>query len=487
MSTLVATRQALEILSMNDQQKRRSSKRLAAATEYEEDDDFQFVRKSKRQKSDEGESGRKLGPGRPSVKDRAVKETSTRREPAETASSTAATTKGTATRRSSRRKQSIDEPPPDEAHLMVPKRPTRQSKRLSGEPRAEERIASGASRMQGRASALVASLVEEAKEEEEADEMRESTALAQVQSTKISLPMSDTPIISRNKDMRKKGNSNRRSSLGSRGRRASSLIESGQTAIPHREVDPTAFYKHIGADLMEPRRMKQLLMWCGERALSEKPPLGTPNANAILGARAIQDQLLKDFASRSEFSDWFARDDEGAPTPKIILKPNPRNIEMDEKLATLQEKVERLREEKAAWQAMKKLRVEEPILFSDETETDQIILPDFDLLDAEEGEIRGYLADEANSFASIRSKTESRLREIQSRLEFETDQLADYVHKLEQRVLVAGKEADGVLRASAGRLREREQRERTKVGTRDMPMMEVLRGLSSILPEGNGG
>jgi kinetochore protein Mis13/DSN1 len=107
-----------------------------------------------------------------------------------------------------------------------------------------------------------------------------------VESAKIALPMSDTPIINRNKEMRRKGNTNRRSSLGSRGRRASSLIESGQSAIPHREVNPAEFYKHIAAEgLVEPRRMKQLLTWCGERALSEKPPLGTPNASAILGGR----------------------------------------------------------------------------------------------------------------------------------------------------------------------------------------------------------
>lgn len=48
-------------------------------------------------------------------------------------------------------------------------------------------------------------------------------------STKISLPFADTPVISRNKAMRegKTGKNERRSSLGLRGRRASSLIDSG--------------------------------------------------------------------------------------------------------------------------------------------------------------------------------------------------------------------------------------------------------------------
>lgn len=48
-------------------------------------------------------------------------------------------------------------------------------------------------------------------------------------STKIALPFADTPVISRNKAMRegKAGKGDRRSSLGLRGRRASSLIDSG--------------------------------------------------------------------------------------------------------------------------------------------------------------------------------------------------------------------------------------------------------------------
>lgn len=114
---------------------------------------------------------------------------------------------------------------------------------------------------------------------------------AQPQSQMIALPFSDTPIINRNKEFRKKGGASgsRRSSLGMRGRRASSLIDNGHSALPHREVDPAEFYKYISADgLSEPRRMKQLLIWCGERALSEKPPHGTHGSSAVLGGESSQ-------------------------------------------------------------------------------------------------------------------------------------------------------------------------------------------------------
>ncbi|KAK7951270.1 Kinetochore protein mis13 [Apiospora aurea] len=298
---------------------------------------------------------------------------------------------------------------------------------------------------------------------------------------KIALPFSDTPIINRNKDMRRKTGA-RRSSLGMRGRRASSLIDSGHIAIPHREVAPSEFYKHIEAEgLSEPRRMKQLLTWCGERALSSKPPLGNPNSNAILGARAIQDQLLKDFGSKSEFSDWFTRED--APRPPAIEKPNPRNIEHEEKIAELEERIKRLKAEKKTWQSLKQAPPELPPLFPPSEASSEQQPPDPSLLDAEEAQILASLTDTTTNFANLRIQTQSRVQALQASLEFKVDHLGDSIHKVEQRVSTAGREADRILALSAARLRERELREKTAAGTKDMPVMEVLRSLGRILPE----
>jgi kinetochore protein Mis13/DSN1 len=49
----------------------------------------------------------------------------------------------------------------------------------------------------------------------------------------------------------------------------------------------------------------------------------------------IKESLLKDFANKSEFSDWFNRE-ESAPPAKVIKKPNPRNIELEENLVGLE-------------------------------------------------------------------------------------------------------------------------------------------------------
>jgi kinetochore protein Mis13/DSN1 len=167
-----------------------------------------------------------------------------------------------------RRKMNFATPKRDEDSITIPKRTTRRTTRAS---------------------------LEKAREEEQDDSVEMVGASSSVNgtartpedtsknSTKIALPFSDTPVINRNKELRKKGTGGRRSSLGLRGRRASSLIDNGHSAIPHQQVETSQFYKHIEAEgLSEPRRMKQLLTWCGERALGEKPSHNIEDSAAVL-------------------------------------------------------------------------------------------------------------------------------------------------------------------------------------------------------------
>lgn len=312
---------------------------------------------------------------------------------------------------------------------------------------------------------------------------------------KIALPFSDTPINARNAEFRKKGGKGagggRRSSVGLRGKRASSLIESGHSAIPHREVSASEFFKHIESEgLSEPRRMKQLLTWCGERALSEKPKHGTAGAPAVLGARAIQDALLKDFGSKSEFSDWFSREDEpsaaAAPKRPVVIKPNPINVEHEEKIAALEARIKRLKETRKSWRALQAPLPQVSPLYPEDGDIEKAPLPDTTLLDAEEVKMLESLTDPSSSFAHLKSTTRSRLQTVQSGVEFKVDHLADSVHKMDLRVVTGGRQADKVLSLSSERLKEREEKERQAAGTKALPTMEVLRSLSRILPE-NGG
>ncbi|KAK2741121.1 hypothetical protein FQN57_005722 [Myotisia sp. PD_48] len=165
----------------------------------------------------------------------------------------------------------------------------------------------------------------------------------QSSSTKITLPFADTPVIQRNKEMRKEKarKGPRRSSLSLRGRRASLLIETGASnALPHEKVDAADFYKHIESDgLTEPKRMKQLLTWCATRALGDKPTGSrSEDESAKLAARVIQEELLQDFGDRPELSDWFGRQ-ESCPPAVVIKRPNPKNVQNAEKIVELEEHI----------------------------------------------------------------------------------------------------------------------------------------------------
>ncbi|KAK8050511.1 Mis12-Mtw1 protein family-domain-containing protein [Apiospora phragmitis] len=489
MTTLVKTRQPLQVLSMSNQPgKRRRSSRLASYDE--QDGDFLFTRGPKKAKTahpepipeDEIASVPAPAPkkaGRPRKTKAPVARVVEER---------------ISTRRSSQQAVHLEEP------VAAPVAPatTRSKRSLQGRPRSPTPPEQPVEEPRPKAARNGVTKKTKTREKPpplpptppppaappakatstpmEVDGVEDSAHTKTSDTKKIALPFSDTPIINRNKDMRRKTGA-RRSSLGMRGRRASSLIDSGHSAIPHREVAPSEFYKHIEAEgLSEPRRMKQLLTWCGERALSSKPPLGNPNSNAILGARAIQDQLLKDFGSKSEFSDWFTRED--APRPPAIEKPNPGISSTRRRLQSY-----RLKAEKKTWQSLKQAPPELPPLFPPSETSSEQQPPDPSLLDAEEAQILASLTDTTTNFANLRIQTQSRVQALQASLEFKVDHLGDSIHKVEQRVSTAGREADRILALSAVRLRERELKEKTAAGTKEMPVMEVLRSLGRILPE----
>ena len=114
--------------------------------------------------------------------------------------------------------------------------------------------------------------------------------------------------------------------------------------------------------------MKQLLTWCGTRAMVGKPPVSGKDRDAALAgisiprydvdwpdmnpAREIQSQLLKDFSTKSSLSDWFSRvskscflgvrswvltllqeDEPVLPSPP---KPNPKNAANQTKIKELE-------------------------------------------------------------------------------------------------------------------------------------------------------
>ncbi|KAF6221195.1 hypothetical protein HO133_002050 [Letharia lupina] len=303
--------------------------------------------------------------------------------------------------------------------------------------------------------------------------------------TKIALPFADTPIIRRNKEMRKT-NATRRSSLGMRGRRASSLIDTGKSnAMPHDEVESSEFYKHIASDgLSEPRRMKQLLTWCATRALGEKPLFSTEDGNARLAAREIQSQLLKDFSTKSEMSDWFSRND-STPEPSLP-RPNPMNVSNLAKIQDLEQQIARLQTERQTWESLLRPPPDSAVLLPPlpldppaQLAIDSNLLSDPAQTAALET-LQSLTSDFQPSLSAI---TSSRLQAINQNLEFDVDKFAHNVHALGAYKDAAERIADEVLGLSAEALekRDREGKARAAGEGGEPGMRDVLRGLSRVV------
>ncbi|MCJ1398088.1 hypothetical protein MMC11_001285 [Xylographa trunciseda] len=299
--------------------------------------------------------------------------------------------------------------------------------------------------------------------------------------TKIALPFADTPIIRRNKEMRKgAGDGNRRSSLGMRGRRASSLIDGGKSnALPHDEVESSEFYKHVESGLPEPRRMRQLLTWCGTRALGDKPSFAVEDSHAKLAAREIQQQLLKDFSTRSEMSDWFDRDTTPNPQPP---KPNPKNLANLAKIQDLEQQIKRLQSERQTWEALL-APADTPLLDPFPPNS----LPPASTISAELLSsisqtaalevLRSFHPPDAPLFAD---NIQNRLQDLSRDLEFKVDTFTENVHILGLYREEADRMADRALQTSAEVLEEREKK-RTERSGADIGVREVLRGLSRVV------
>jgi kinetochore protein Mis13/DSN1 len=116
---------------------------------------------------------------------------------------------------------------------------------------------------------------------------------------------------------------------------------------------------------------------------------------------------------------------------------------------------------------------------------------DESLLDPEEVKILQSLTDPGVGFASFRRQAQTRIQGIQSSVEFDVKgisaegeaHLADSMHKLDQRVATASRKEDVVLSRAASRLKIRDEKEKRAAGTKEVPVVEVLRSLGRILPE----
>lgn len=402
-------------------------------------------------------------------------------------------------RRGRPKKQAQPQPQAQEEFTDVveerPKRSTRGTKAsVEPEPQPENAQRSSRKRDQSDAAAAEKKRRKGRPSKSKPDE-RNGFVSPEQQGTKITLPMADTPVMQRNKEMRtaaKSEKGNRRSSLGMRGRRASSLIDSGASnALPHKEVNTADFYKHIGPDLPEPRRMRQLLIWCATRAMGDKPSGSrSEDESARLAARVIQEELLKDFSTNSDLSNWFGRED-SAPPAVVVKKPHPKNVQNAEKIKELEEQIQRLQRERHSMNALLRPpsipRIKPPIPKPDEPSQPDSAQPprpsetntkiDLSLLDPSQQKLLASLepttaqAPEPEPSSSSTSNTTptplppippsavaSRLSRITNNLAPTLDSLAAGIHDIELYRSMSDRVSSRVLRICAERLDERDAR-----------------------------
>ncbi|KAK5714168.1 hypothetical protein LTR15_011076 [Elasticomyces elasticus] len=381
---------------------------------------------------------------------------------------------------------------------------------------------------------------------------------------RIALPFQDTPVIRRNKEMRKgDSNDHRRSSSGMRGQRASSLMDEGRgngtfsptlsaasdltlllaaevshdrsnsngqdeilfsvqqvtpetsdstspvdvntdtfrlnqehladrarlddTALPHTEVPTAEFFKHISADITEPRRMRCLLGWCGTRALPPKPEAPKDSSSVVEGrefqalqaARVIQAELSQDLVAKGMLSDWFSRDEGELPLVPLRRAANPRNVANAKKAEELEGELARLKAELASWEALKDnaIPVSPPSKPGACGEIEGALSPlQDDLLDSPQRAILEELRGPGPTDPEV---VQGRLRTVAEGLEFSVDCFAQGVHALKASRDTAERLVEKSLGDAASVL---EGREKARKGEgKGVDPLEALRGLGRVL------
>lgn len=256
------------------------------------------------------------------------------------------------------------------------------------------------------------------------------TPKSQSRSQQIMLPLSDTPIIKKNKEMRKQKSGVRRSSLGNRGKRASS-IGNGLVAVPHPAVSPQEFYKHLDSDLSEPHRMRQLLIWSLKRVMEKQKPtfeqikldptMSVEDKTAINVVRFIQEEIVRDLIEMRIDSSWWNRP-ENRDFTETVKKPNVQNVTNLNNHKAFEKRYKDLLEEKEQWEA----RLKEVEKLSNELMSSNFKLSP---ADKEKAVYKQYpflekLNDPSSSSKLLLQRLENGLDE----LEREVDKLDDFVH-----------------------------------------------------------
>ncbi|EWC46618.1 hypothetical protein DRE_04105 [Drechslerella stenobrocha 248] len=285
----------------------------------------------------------------------------------------------------------------------------------------------------------------------------------------------DTPLVrKRNKEMRE-ANGHRRSSLGLRGRRASSL-NNGHIAAPHPDVQPSDFFKHLDAQMIETQRMQQLLAWCSKCALSEKRARGRDaQSNARAAARVIEEDILADLTEKKLNVNWWESSEGAEDAEEVPKKPHPKNEDHKRKIAVLEEQLEQLRREKRAWKDIGEVVPAKLPKPQREGEIRPLSL-DVSLLRPEEASVIPQFEESDKAIDAIQQV----MSKGRGSIEFKVDQFSHGMHKAQQYSQHAKDVSEMVLARASSVLNVREEAAKKAAGTTALPLHEVLKSISHL-------
>ncbi|KAG4303628.1 hypothetical protein PCANB_000040 [Pneumocystis canis] len=292
----------------------------------------------------------------------------------------------------------------------------------------------------------------------------------------IELPTCYTPVIEKNRDLRQR----RRSSLGFRGKRASSILANGSMALPHPSISHENFFKHISEDLPEPMRMKQLLIWCAKRALDEQKENGTcKDTHAASLAYTIEEEILKDLMENKLSVSWYHRQEED---PSLKPKPHPRNVENRKKIKEFELKLSKLKEELNTWNKLEMLFLSS---HAKNTTDNTLVIASDASQNPLDSIIDGALDDTILPSKNIEwipsekySELITWLKSQEENLEFKIDQLYYSLHLIDSFVQVSNQYATQLLGNIAKAIQEREQQTQIDLGSSGMSIKDVLKAIT---------
>ncbi|KAF9436817.1 hypothetical protein BGZ76_002899 [Entomortierella beljakovae] len=294
----------------------------------------------------------------------------------------------------------------------------------------------------------------------------------------VTIPLRETPMINRNKDMR---NDARRSSFNMRGKRASS-IGNGFHAQPHPSVDPKNFFRHIATDISPPIRMKQLMAWCARKSIDSQ---SSNSQSALKVAKQIEEEALASLLDSKFSVSWYNRPKDAEPIATAPKKPHQQNVDNLLKLKECEAQIAKLQKEDDEWTKIissfnsfhASILDNGPNLPNGD---EPIILPDsftaeieLDFLTADEKSLWEKHCNDSNSAST--SSTSSRnhgsiidsekklskdnkwMIEMMGSLEKEVDNLRDTLYAASRFDKIAKQYTDQVLEQIAGALDERQR------------------------------